>query len=67
MNEEEKKLFGTPDEDEFILDIGLNRAIDLIDRSNAENILITEPNTNLPVILKLSLIHISEPTRRKHI
>ena len=28
---EEKKLFGTPDEDEFILDIGLNRAIELIE------------------------------------
>ena len=27
---EEKKIFGTPDEDEFILDIGLNRAIELI-------------------------------------
>ena len=52
LNEEEKKLFGTPDEDEFILDIGLNRAIELIDRSNAENILFIEPNTNLPIILK---------------
>ena len=51
-NEEEKKLFGTPDEDEFILDIGLNRAIELIDRSNAENILFTEINTNLPIVLK---------------
>ena len=30
---------GTPNgEDEFILDIGLNRAIELIDKSNAENI-----------------------------
>ncbi len=52
LNEEEKKLFGTPDEDEFILDIGLNRAIELIDRSNAENILFTEINTNLPIVLK---------------
>ena len=52
LNEEEKKLFGTPDEDEFILDIGLNRAIELIDTSNAENILFTEVNSNLPIILK---------------
>ena len=52
LNEEEKKLFGTPDEDEFILDIGLNRAVELIDRSNTENILFTEINTNLPIILK---------------
>ncbi len=52
LNEEEKKLFGTPDEDEFILDIGLNRAIELIDTSNAENILFTEVNTNLPITLK---------------
>ena len=52
LNEEEKKLFGTPDEDEFILDIGLNRAIELIERSNAENILFTEINTNLPIVLK---------------
>ena len=51
-NDEEKKLFGTPDEDEFILDIGLNRAIELIDRSNAENVLFTEINTNLPIVLK---------------
>jgi hypothetical protein len=52
LNDEEKKLFGTPDEDEFILDIGLNRAIELIDRSNAENVLFTELNTNLPIVLK---------------
>ena len=52
MNNEEKKLFGTPDEDEFILDIGLNRAIELIDRSNSENILFIEINTNLPITLK---------------
>ena len=52
FNEEEKKLFGAPDEDEFILDIGLNRAIELIDTSNAENILFTEVNSNLPIILK---------------
>jgi len=49
---EDKKIFGTPDDDEFILDIGLNRAIELIERSNAENILFTEINTGLPIILK---------------
>jgi DNA topoisomerase I len=52
MNDEEKKLFGTPDEDEFILDIGINRAIELIEISNAENILFTEINSNLPIVLK---------------
>ena len=52
LNEDDKKLFGTPDEDEFILDIGLNRAIELIDTSNAENILFTEINSNLPIVLK---------------
>jgi len=52
LNEEGKKLFGTPDEDEFILDVGLNRAIELIDTNNAENILFTEVNSNLPIILK---------------
>ena len=52
MNAEEKKLFGAPDEDEFILDIGLNRAIELIETNNAENILFTEINTNLPIVLK---------------
>ena len=52
LNEEEKKIFGTPDEDEFILDIGLNRAVELINSSNAENILFIEFNTNLPIILK---------------
>ena len=49
---EDKKIFGTPDDDEFILDIGLNRAIELIERSNAENILFTEINTGLPITLK---------------
>ena len=49
---EEKKIFGTPDDDEFILDIGLNRAIELIERSNAENILFAEINTGLPITLK---------------
>ena len=52
LDEEEKKIFGTPDEDEFILDIGLNRAVELINSSNAENILFIEFNTNLPIILK---------------
>ena len=52
MNNEDKKLFGTPDEDEFILDIGINRAIELIEISNAENILFTEINSNLPIVLK---------------
>ena len=41
-HERRKKIFGTPDEDEFILDIGLNRAIELIESSNAENILFHE-------------------------
>jgi ssDNA-binding Zn-finger/Zn-ribbon topoisomerase 1 len=49
---EEKKIFGAPDEDEFILDIGLNRAIELIERSNTENVLFTEINSGLPIILK---------------
>ena len=49
---EDKKIFGTPDEDEFILDIGLNRAIELIERSNAENVLFTEVNSGLPIVLK---------------
>ncbi len=49
---EEKKIFGTPDEDEDILEIGLNRALELIDRSNKENILFIEPNSGIPVTLK---------------
>ncbi len=49
---EEKKIFGTPDEDENILDIGLNRALELIDRSNKENILFVESNSGIPVTLK---------------
>ena len=52
MSDEEKKIFGTPDEDEFILDIGLNRAIELIERNNAENILFKEINTDKPIVLK---------------
>ena len=50
--QEDKKIFGTPDEDEDILDIGLNRALELIDRSNKENILFIEPNSGIPVTLK---------------
>ena len=49
---EDKKVFGTPDEDEDILNIGLNRALELIDRSNKENILFIEPNSGIPVTLK---------------
>jgi DNA topoisomerase I len=49
---EGKKIYGSPDEDEFILDIGLNRAIELIERDSGENILFTESLSNLPVFLK---------------
>ena len=49
---EDNKIFGAPDEDENILDIGLNRALELIDRSNKENILFIEPNSGIPVTLK---------------
>ena len=49
---EDKKIFGTPDQDEDILDIGLNRALELIDRSNKENILFVEPISGIPVTLK---------------
>ncbi len=49
---EDKKIFGTPDDDEDILSIGLNRALELIDRSNKENILFIEPNSGIPVTLK---------------
>ena len=49
---EDKKIYGTPDEDEFILDIGLNRAIELIERDNAENILFLELNSGISIILK---------------
>ena len=48
----DNKIFGTPDEDEDILDIGLNRALELIERSNKENILFIEPNSGIPVTLK---------------
>ena len=49
---DEKKIYGAPDEDEDLLEIGLNRAVDLIERDSGENILFTEPNSNLPVLLK---------------
>ncbi len=49
---EDKKIFGTPDEDEDILTIGLNRALELIERSNRENILFIETNSGIPVTLK---------------
>ena len=49
---EDKKIFGTPDDDEDILNIGLNRALELIDRSNKENVLFIEPNSGIPVTLK---------------
>ena len=49
---DEKKIYGAPDEDEFILDIGLNRAIELIGRDNEENVVFTEKNSGLLVILK---------------
>ena len=37
---------------EEIFSIGLNRAIELIERSNAENVLFTEVNSGLPIVLK---------------
>ena len=49
---EEKKIYGAPDEDEFILDIGLNRAVELIERDSGENILFTESNSGIPILLK---------------
>ena len=33
---DDKKIFGSPDEDENILDIGLNRAVELIERDSGE-------------------------------
>ena len=39
-------------EDENILNIGLNRALELIDRSNKENVLFIEPISGIPVTLK---------------
>ena len=49
---EEKKIYGAPDEDEFILDVGLNRAVELIERDSGENILFTESNSGIPILLK---------------
>jgi DNA topoisomerase-1 len=49
---EEKKIFGSPDADENLLDIGLNRAVELIERDSGEHILFTESNSGLPVLLK---------------
>ena len=49
---DEKKLFGSPDDDENLLDIGLNRAVELIERDSGEHILFTEPNSGIPVMLK---------------
>ena len=49
---EEKKIFGSPDDDENLLDIGLNRAVELIERDSGEHILFTESNSGLPVLLK---------------
>ena len=49
---EEKKIFGSPDEDENLLDIGLNRAVELIERDSGEHILFTEANSGIPVMLK---------------
>ncbi|MDC3106897.1 type I DNA topoisomerase [SAR86 cluster bacterium] len=49
---EEKKIFGSPDEDEDLLDIGLNRAVELIERDSGEHILFTETNSGIPVLLK---------------
>ncbi len=49
---EEKKIYGSPDEDENLLDIGLNRAVDLIERDSGEHILFTEPNSGIAVFLK---------------
>mgnify|MGYP003326628870 CR=1 FL=1 len=48
----EKKLFGSPDDDENLLDFGLNRAVELIERDSGEHILFTEPNSGIPVMLK---------------
>ena len=49
---DEKKIFGSPDEDEHILDIGLNRAVELIERDSGENILFIEENSGIPIFLK---------------
>ena len=49
---DDKKIFGSPDEDEGILDIGLNRAVELIERDSGENILFIDETSGLPVLLK---------------
>ena len=49
---DDKKIFGSPDEDEHILDIGLNRAVELIERDSGENILFIEENSGIPIFLK---------------
>ena len=49
---DDKKIFGSPDEDEHILDIGLNRAVELIERDSGENILFIEENSGIQIFLK---------------
>lgn len=49
---EDKKIYGSPDQDENLLDIGLNRAVELIERDSGEHILFTEQNSGIPVLLK---------------
>ena len=49
---EDKKIFGSPDDDENLIDIGLNRAVELIERDSGEHILFTDTNSGLPVLLK---------------
>ena len=49
---EDKKIFGTLMKMKIFWNIGLNRALELIDRSNKENILFIEPNSGIPVTLK---------------
>ena len=49
---DDKKIFGSPDDDENILDIGLNRAVELIERDSGENILFIEENSGIPILLK---------------
>ena len=49
---DEKKIYGALDDDERLLDIGLNRAVELIERDSGEHILFTEKNSGIPVFLK---------------
>ena len=49
---DEKKIYGALDDDEKLLDIGLNRAVELIERDSGEHILFTEKNSGIPVLLK---------------